>query len=59
MAREIVLNHKGADSRFTFEKISRAKLYGRKRRIQLDSAGEPSKRASIACFNPDKTFEMF
>jgi hypothetical protein len=43
------LNHQGADSRFTFEKISRAKLYGRKRRVQLDSAGELSKRASIAC----------
>ena len=49
MPREIVLQHKGEETRFGFEKVSRSKLYGRKRRIQLDSAGETSKRASIAC----------
>jgi hypothetical protein len=49
MPREIVLQHKGAETCFGFEKVSRAKLYGRKRRVQLDSAGATTKRASIAC----------
>ncbi len=35
------------ESRFDFAKLSRDKLYGRKRRIPLDRAGKACKRASI------------
>lgn len=47
MARAIVLNHAGADSRFDFKKLERKALYGGRRRVALDAGGAPCQRASL------------
>ncbi|MEM8934267.1 MAG: hypothetical protein AAGE94_23950 [Acidobacteriota bacterium] len=47
MARSIVLSRAGATSSFAFKKIDRARLYGRRRRIPLDPAGEACTRAAL------------
>ena len=47
MAREIVVTHEGAENHFTFSKLSREKLYGRRRRAVLDPAGENCQRAQL------------
>ena len=48
MAREIILSVGGKDSHFTFSKLTRQKLYGRKKRITVDVNGEPCSRSSLA-----------
>jgi hypothetical protein len=47
MARSIVVEQGGKTSSFGFRKIDRTKLYGQRRRIHLDPAGEPCARASL------------
>ena len=47
MARTIVVETGGNTSSFGFRKIDRSKLYGQRRRIHLDPAGEPCARASL------------
>lgn len=47
MARSIVVEKDGKTSSFGFRKIDRSKLYGQRRRIHLDPAGEPCARASV------------
>jgi hypothetical protein len=47
MAKPIVVNLKGAESTFSFAKLDRAKLYGRKRRLILGPDKEPCQRASL------------
>ncbi len=47
MAKAIIVTHAGQESRFDFTKLERAKLYGARRRVALDAAGEPCKRASL------------
>jgi hypothetical protein len=48
MAREIILSVGGKDSNFTFSKLSRDKLYGKKRRIPKDPSGNSCSRGSLA-----------
>jgi hypothetical protein len=48
MAKPIVLEREGAVSRFDFSKVTRAQVYGRKRRVPLGPDGEPCARASLA-----------
>ena len=47
MAKPIVVRFEGAESRFDFAKLERKKLYGSRRRMPLDAAGEPCKRAAL------------
>ena len=47
MAREIVVTHEGGENRFTFSKLSREQLYGRRRRAVLDPSGENCQRAQL------------
>ena len=48
MAKSIVLSHDGTTSSFDFAKITRAQLYGRKRRIPLGADGEACTRVSLS-----------
>ena len=48
MPREIILSVGGKDSNFTFTKLSRDKLYGKKRRIPKDQNGNACSRGSLA-----------
>jgi hypothetical protein len=47
MAREIVINFGGEVSNFPIDRVSREKLYGRKRRIVVDEHGEPCSAAQL------------
>lgn len=47
MAKPIVLQFEAAESRFDFKKVTRDKLYGRKRRIPLGRDGKPCARVSL------------
>jgi hypothetical protein len=47
MAKEIVVNLGGKESTFTYKPVDRASLYGKRKRVLLDSAGEPCSRASL------------
>ena len=47
MAREIVVTHLGGESRFTFSKLSREQLYGKRQRLGLDPTGENCQRAQL------------
>lgn len=47
MAREIILERGGRQSRFGLGKIDRQKLYGVRRRIPLDPADAPCERAEL------------
>jgi hemin uptake protein HemP len=47
VAREIVVTHQDAESRFTFSKLSREQLYGGRRRIVLDTDGAECQRAQL------------
>ncbi len=47
MARQIVVGLGGGSSSFSFSKLERAKLYGRRRRVALDAGGEPCGRAQL------------
>ncbi|MEY2982968.1 MAG: hypothetical protein RL562_3195 [Planctomycetota bacterium] len=47
MAKAIIVTHSGEESRFDFTKLERAKVYGSRRRVALDAAGEPCRRASL------------
>ena len=42
MAKPIVISYKGKESSFDHGKLDRAKLYGKKKRIALDSTEDPS-----------------
>ena len=42
MAKPIVISYKGKESSFDHGKLGRAKLYGKKKRIALDSTEDPS-----------------
>ena len=47
MAKPIVVSHQGVVSSFQLSKLERQKLYGAKRRIPVDGAGEPCSRAAL------------
>ncbi len=47
MAREIVLNFDGEVSSLPIDRVTREKLYGRKRRIVVDEHGEPCESAQL------------
>ena len=47
MAKPIVVNLGGNESRFSFSKLSRSKLYGKKRRVVLDPDGNPCAKAAL------------
>lgn len=47
MARQIVVEHDGAESIFDFSKLDRTKLYGQRKRVPLDPDGEPCERADL------------
>lgn len=47
MAKAIVVERNGKTSTFGFNKVDRSKLYGRRRRVALDPAGEPCTRAAL------------
>ena len=47
MGREIVLSVGGKESNFTFSKLTRDKLYGKKKRIPIDLNGESCSRSSL------------
>ena len=47
MARLIVVKFKGKDSKFSFKKISRSMLYGKKKRLFLDEQENECKAAKI------------
>jgi len=47
VARVISLSLGGAESTFGFKPVDRASLYGKRRRVALDGAGEPCSRASL------------
>lgn len=47
MAKQIVVERDGNVSTFDFQKIDRSKLYGKRRRINLDPEGEPCTRAQL------------
>lgn len=47
MAREIVINFGGEVSNFPIDRVTREKLYGRKRRVVVDEHGEPCGSAQL------------
>ena len=47
MAKSIMVEQNGVASSFSFKKVDRSKLYGRRRRIHLDPAGRNCARASL------------
>ena len=47
MAKPIVLSFGGKTSSLAFKKLDRSKLYGKRRRIALDKAGETCARAEL------------
>lgn len=48
MARRIHVQHGGIESTFEFQKIDRARLYGKRRRIVLDDEGELCVKAELS-----------
>ncbi len=42
MGRAVVVEHNGVESRFAFSSVSRARLYGERKRIIVDEAGRPT-----------------
>lgn len=47
MARTLLLSLDGEVSSFTFAKVDRSKLYGRRRRMALDPEGRPARRGAL------------
>lgn len=47
MAKPVVVSHQGVVSSFQLSKLERQKLYGARRRIPVDGAGEPCTRAAL------------
>jgi hypothetical protein len=47
MAKPVVVTHLGATSSFQLDKLERRRLYGARRRIPVDSGGEPCTRAAL------------
>ena len=47
MAKPIVVSYKSKESSFDHGKLDRAKLYGKKKRVALDSSGEVCIKASL------------
>ena len=47
MAKPIVINYQGEEAKFSHKKVDRSKLYGSKKRIQLDSTGEKCLRCEL------------
>lgn len=47
MAKAIIVTLAGEESLFDFTKLERAKVYGSRRRVALDAAGESCQRASL------------
>lgn len=47
MAREIAVVREGRESRFGFERVSREKLYGSRRRVAVDDDGEECRLAEL------------
>lgn len=48
MAKQLVVTHESADLAFGLTKIERAKLYGTRRRIAIDSQDRPCVRAALS-----------
>ena len=47
MAKPIIINYQGDVAQFNHKKVDRSKLYGSKKRIQLDSMGENCLRCEL------------
>lgn len=47
MAKPVVVSHQGVVSSFQLSKLERQKLYGTRRRVPVDAAGEPCTRAAL------------
>jgi hypothetical protein len=47
LAKEIIVSLAGNESTFSFQKIDRSKLYGRKRRLALGPDGQPCQKAQL------------
>lgn len=47
MAKPIVVSLEGVDSRFDHAKLERHKLYGARKRVPLDAAGQPCQKAAL------------
>ena len=47
MAKAIVVEHQGVVSSFSFSKIDRSRLYGRRRRVALDPSAQACTRAAL------------
>ena len=47
MAREIVINYGGEVASFPIDRVTREKLYGKKRRVIVDEHGEPCAAAQL------------
>jgi hypothetical protein len=47
MARQIIVKWNGKENAFTFAKVDRAKLYGRKKRLPVDTDGGECESASL------------
>lgn len=48
MAKPIVVSYQGAEAKFDHQRVDRAKLYGRRRRIPLDPEGKACQRADLS-----------
>jgi hypothetical protein len=47
MAKPIVVVWQGKESAFSLDRLSRAKLYGSRQRVQLDPTGARCRRAAL------------
>ncbi len=48
MAKPIIVSYEGETASFSFKKVDRAKLYGKRKRVALDSEGNTCQRAEIS-----------
>jgi len=48
VARSIIVSYQGKPSTFGYSRVSRKQLYATRKRVPLDSAGEPCQRAELS-----------
>jgi hypothetical protein len=47
MAKALVVSFSGEETRFSVSRVERSKVYGSRKRVALDAAGKPCRRASL------------
>jgi hypothetical protein len=47
MAKPIIVSLNGVESSFDHSKVERKRLYGERRRVPLDAAGEPCVKSAL------------